>query len=489
MSRLVLDPVFTIFSSPDPLRYTAHFLCFNLFFFSALSASSAVDSSPLGGDDWKYDIVYLKTGINYRGLVNQLGGGVQMWCIVRNPGRPAVFYRLNFAENEVARVEMLPDDEHEKLRQRFEALREEHRRLPDPWRAIESDEAAIPGADKIKLQETPWRGDAKSAALAYRSTYFELESNAARRIVLVAAGQLEQVYAAYALRLPPRAKGRPTTILLPQSRADYQRLVRGQGRTLLNPAFFDPDKNQIVCAFDWKQMSEELQLVHDEHVQLREKVKKCETELRKAYKGDVPAEVKAALAEQCRQIQAAEMRNQETCTRARQRLFQRLFHEAFHAYLLNFVYPPRDGELPRWLNEGLAQIFETAVFEVGELRIGHADQGRLDAVRKALAKDALLPLAYLLRSKADQFLVAHDGDKRISDRYYLASWALAFYLTFDRKLIGTPALDAYVRQLQRGADPLEAFGELTGQSLSAFERDFLHYLNHLRFDGHVDTGM
>jgi hypothetical protein len=453
-----------------------------------LTNGTTVADGSLGGDDWKYDIVYPKKGECYRGLVYERGTGVRMWCIVRRPGRPAVFYQVNFREDEIARVEMLPEEEHERLRQRFEVLREEHRRLPDPWKAIESDEAAIPGADKIKLQETPWRGNAKTSALAYRSTYFELESNASRRIVLVAAGQLEQVYTAYARFLSPRADGRPTTILLPQSCSDYQSLVRGQGRTLLNPAFFDPGKNQIICAFDWKQMSNDLARVHDEHVKLREKVNKCEAELRKVYKGDIPSEIKAALVEQTRRIQAAETHNRETCARARQRLFQRLFHEAFHAYLLNFVYPPREGELPRWLNEGLAQIFETAVFEVGELRIGHAERQRLDAVRQALDKNALLPVADLLRSKADQFLVAHDGDKRVSDRYYLASWALAHYLTFDSKLLGTPALDTYVRQLRRGTDPLEAFQELTGKPLSTFERDFLHYLNHLLPDGRVGAG-
>lgn len=454
--------------------------------------------APLGGDDWKYDIVYTKKGDCYRGLVYQRDRSVRMWCIVRKPGRPAIFYRDNFSKEEVARVELLPDDEHEKLRQRFEALREEHRRLPDPWKAIELDEAAIPGADKIRLQETPWRGQTKTKALAYRSSYFELESNASRRIVLIAASQLEHVYAAYVRCLPPRAKGRPTTILLPQSRADYQALVRGQGRTLLNPAFFDPDKNQIVCAFNWKQMSEELQRIKSEHVKLREKTDKCEAELRKIYKGDIPAELKADLIEQRRRIQAAEMHNRETCARARRRLFQRMFHEAFHAYLLNFVYPPRpplppqplggEGGVPRWLNEGLAQIFETAVFEVGELRIGHADEERLEAVRQALSRNALLPLTDLLRSGANQFLVAHDGDKQVSDRYYLASWALAFYLTFDRKLLGTPALDAYVNRLQRGAEPLEAFAELTGQPLAAFERSFLQYLNHLHTDGRIGKG-
>ncbi len=454
----------------------------------ASRSSAKADNAP-GGDDWKYDVVYLKAGKIYRGLVFERDGGkVQMWYIVRNPGRPTIFNRECFSANEVDRVEMLPEDEHEKLRQRFETLREEHRRLPDPLRAIESNQAAIPGADKIELVEVPWRGQAQTKALVYRSTYFELESNASRRVVLVAASQLEQVYAAYVRFLPPRAKGRPTTILLPRSRADYHALMRGQGRNLLNPAFFDPDKNQIVCAFDWKQMNEELARVHEEHVKLLDKVDKCEAELRKAYKGEIPDDWKKALAEQRRRIQAAETHNQATFARARQSLFHRLFHEAFHAYLLNFVYPPSEGELPRWLNEGLAQIFETAVFEVGELRIGHADPERLEAAKQAVKKNELLPVADLLRSGGKQFQVAHDSDKQISDRYYLASWALAYYLTFDRKLLGTPALDSYVRQLKRGTDSLEAFRELTGQPLAAFERDFVDYLMRLYPDGRVGGG-
>ncbi|HTU20848.1 MAG TPA: DUF1570 domain-containing protein [Gemmataceae bacterium] len=462
-------------------------LCAGFVLLASCSARAA--DSTLGGDDWKYDLVYLKNGKIYRGLVFERGGGkVRMWNIVRKPGRPTIFNGEVFSDLEIDHVVMLPNQDHEVLRRRFEALREEHRQAPDPLKALQLDKVVIPGADKIKLHETPWRGDAKVKALAYRSTHFELESNAARRIVLVAAGELEQVYAAYVRCLPPRAKGRPTTILLPQSRDDYQALVRGQGRTLLNPAFFDPERNQIVCAFDWRHMSAELKSIHAEHVKLWAKTKACEEELRKAYRGDVPDDWKAVLAEQRRRLQAADTRNQETFARAQRRLFQRLFHEAFHAYLLNFVYPPREGELPRWLNEGLAQIFETAVFEVGELRVGHADEERLRAVRHALNKNTLLPLADLLRSGAKQFQVAHDGDKQVSDRYYLASWALAFYLTFDRKLLGTPALNAYVRRLQRGTDPLEAFRELTGQSLKAFEHDFRHYLEHLHPDGHVGAG-
>jgi hypothetical protein len=445
--------------------------------------------SPPGGDDWKYDIVHRKKGDSYQGLVLDHGGGeLDMWCIVRKPGRPTVFFRVRLPDQDIARVEKLPDAEHEVLRRRFEALRQEHRDSPDPLKALDPDKPLPPGADKITLRETTWPGDGKTKALAYRSSYFELVSNARQRTVLVTAIQLEEVYAAYVRFLPPRAPGQCTTILLAKSLADYRVLVRGQGRSLLNPAFFDPAGNQVVCAFDWQFMNAELERVQNYHTKLYADITERENELRKAYRGIVPAEVKAALAEKRKRIQDAEKRNQDTFERARERLFQRLFHEAFHAYLLNFVYPAREGELPRWLNEGLAQIFESAIFEVGELRIGHVDRQRMEALRQALVGNTLLPLTDLLRSGAKQFQVAHNDDKQISDRYYLASWALAYYVTFDRKVLGTPALDAYVRQLQRGGDPLEAFRDLTGQPLAALERDFLHYLNHLRADGRVVTG-
>jgi hypothetical protein len=444
-----------------------------------LSVASAAED-----DDWKYDIVYPTRGDPYRGLVvEQNAGGVRMQWVQRRPGRPTIVYRIELARDEIDHVDLLPDDERAALRRRLTALQEEHKRLAERMKALHTGGRESADADKLELHERPWPGEKRQTALAYRSSYFELVSNAPRGVVETVALRLEQVYAAYVHRLPPRARGTATTILLPRGLADYQALVRGRGRDLLNPAYFDPARNEIVCAFDWQHLAEELERLHSYHVKLRGEVDEREAELRKAYKGSIPVELKAALAAKRREIQDAEKRNQATFERAQRRLFQRLFHEAFHAYLLNFVYPPRDGELPRWLNEGLAQIFETAIFEVGELRVGHADEERLRAVRAALARDGLLPLTDLLRSGSRQFQVAHDGDAQASDRYYLASWALSFYLTFERKLLGTPALDGYVRDLKRGRDPLDAFARLTGQPLSAFEREYLDYLKHLRPDG------
>ena len=89
----------------------------------------------------------------------------------------------------------------------------------------------------------------------------------------------------------------------------------------------------------------------------------------------------------------------------------------------------------------------------------------------------------LLTAGPGQFLVAHAGEKAVSDRHYLFGWALAYYLTFDRQVLGTPALDRYVVGLRRGSDPVDAFRELVGAPLPSFEEEFHRYLLALKPDG------
>jgi hypothetical protein len=161
-----------------------------------------------------------------------------------------------------------------------------------------------------------------------------------------------------------------------------------------------------------------------------------------------------------------------------------------------FVYPPLKpervragdgtGELPRWLNEGLAQLFETAVVEAGEVRADHPDGERLQRAKdwlKGKNGGALVPLADLLAVGRDAFLASHADQKAASDRAYLSSWALAYYLTFDRRLIGTAAFRKYLVAVNGGGDPKRAFAELVGQELPAFEKDWHSYLLRLRPNG------
>ena len=142
-----------------------------------------------------------------------------------------------------------------------------------------------------------------------------------------------------------------------------------------------------------------------------------------------------------------------------------------------------DEELPRWLNEGLAQIFESAVFEIGELRVGHADKPRLEAIRLLVNQNSLPEIRTLLQAKADFFLVSHESTREVSEKMYLASWGLAFHLAFRSKELSGNPLHDYARAIKGKQDPIAAFERLTGKSLDAFQKEHIQYLKTLRQDG------
>jgi hypothetical protein len=268
-----------------------------------------------------------------------------------------------------------------------------------------------------------------------------------------------------------------------RSLAEYYGLLRERNRSILHPAFYDAKRNQILCASDLQRLGDELEKARKDHQEILRKWKEIETDLLKYHKGKIPPVQRQQIDAKRQEVYNANLKNDGIFKDATRQLFQTLYHEAFHAYLANFVYAAEEAKVPRWLNEGLAQIFETALVEAGELRVGHADSDRLHRLKAIARKGELLPLSELLRAGSKKFLVAHAGEQQVSDRYYLHSWALAFYLTFDRKLLGTPALDRYVHALKQGADPLAAFQQLTGQPLARFEQDFQQYLVKLRPDG------
>jgi hypothetical protein len=449
-------------------------------------APSRAAATP-GGDEWKYDVVHLKKGEPLRGLIEEQGDRkVRIRCIRRRPGRPTIVHLEIIPHGEIARLELLSDADRAALQRRLDALKREWKDLTERLRQLDPRaKGATSSGDDIALEPVAWPLDDKVKALGFRSTYFNLVANSRPGLAQLAATLLEQVYAAYARFLPPRnPKARPTTILLTRTLAEYQAIARARRLNILNPAFYDPRRNEVVCGSDLERLSDEMEKVDAHHKRLREQVKERRAQLARVYGKKVPPELLPSLMDLDARISKVEAANTRAFARARDRLFRRLYHESFHAYLGTFVYPAAEGALPHWFNEGLAQIFETAIIELGELRVGHADPKRLLAVREALGnkpKVPLLPLTDLLRAKPEQFLVAHgsNSDKQVSDRYYLAAWALAFYLTFEQRVLGTPALDRYVHALKRGRDPLLAFRDLVGKPLPAFEKQYIDYLTKL----------
>jgi hypothetical protein len=430
---------------------------------------------------WKFDVLRLKSGKVLTGLVvEETASGIRFQVVRQEAGkRTFVHNPTTFPHSEVISLAPLRPEERKELAARIRKL--------DPQGTGERLRM-----NDLDLKPIAWGKD-KKGGLSYRSEYFILESNAREDIVRRAALRLEDIYAAYSIRLPPRRKAAaPTRILLFESQKDLVAFLQEQRMPLFNhAAFYDPARNLIVCASDLKVLGESLELLREKLKEYRAELKATEDLYRDKKTGKLkpmPDSIREMIATSHANFNRAEQSGDKAFHNETLRLFQTLYHEAFHAYLAGYVFPPGKDEpqVPRWLNEGLAQIFENAIVEAGDLRVGHADEARLKRARAGLIgkpeKVELLPLAELLRADPKQFLVVHSDNRQLSDRLYLTSWALAFYLTFERQLLRLDRLDSYVRACKPGNE-VPAFEALVGQRLPEFEKSFHQYLRTLRPDG------
>jgi len=440
-------------------------------FATALRADSPPKPAP-----WPMEVVQLRNGAILKGLVLDADERVvRFQCVHRHPGRATVSFATVINRAEIARLDRLPPEQRLVLQTRLQELEQN------------TPQGELERMQGLDLQEIPW-GAKRTVGWRYTSEFFTLTSNAPEEIVRRAALRLEQIYVAYSRYLPPRHKGAaPTSVLLLTDKTEYQRLLAAQKTPILNLAFYDPEGNRIVCYSDLQQTGERLVIVRKQHREMRLTIETKRAEMAKLYKGKELLRMLQPFDDAKARLDRADRMNDELFAAATKHLFATLYHEAFHAYLGSFVYPKSAGEPPQWLNEGLAQIFETAILDGGELRVGHAEPSRLARSKDAAAKGELVPLAELLRSGPKPFALVHVGDRQVSDSHYLTSWALAFHLTFERRLLGTEAMDRFIKRFAEGDDCREAFEELVQQPLAKFEPEFRKYLMFLQTAGHVVT--
>lgn len=440
---------------------------------------------PVGLSHWPLEELVLKNGAKFKGLLlNELPDVVEFQSVYRRPGRPTVTLTSFFSKNEIAEIKRLSADERAILQEKLAEL--------DP-----SGEGERKRMESLELVAADWPGQ-RGGARQYESDHFLLLCTGSEELTRRSAVRLEQIYTAFSRFLPPTVKNAsPTVFLLATQPHEYQALLHSiGGDELLNPAVYDPLRNRIYCGSDLEKLGSDLQSARLHNAQQLADLDRYEENIKRLYKGEELVRHRRAIAAERKRVYSADVANGRKFDEATSRLFALLYHEAFHAYVAAFVYPalkPAEvqagkgtGELPRWLNEGLAQIFETAVVEAGELRVDHPDPDRLDRVKSWLKGNngqKLLPLNDLLTTGQEAFLASHADQKAASDRAYLSSWALAYYLMFDRRLIGTEPFHKYLITLNSGGNPREAFARLVQTDLATFEKQWHDYLLRLRSNG------
>lgn len=111
---------------------------------------------------------------------------------------------------------------------------------------------------------------------------------------------------------------------------------------------------------------------------------------------------------------------------------------------------------------------------------------RLEKVKDAIRGRndlRLVPLSDVLHANRDAFVTKHADETAAANRAYLTCWALAYYLTFEKRLVGTEKFRKYLIEVNSGGDPPTAFETLTGQPATVFEREWHAYLLKFQPDG------
>jgi hypothetical protein len=438
---------------------------------------------------WKLDRITLRSGETHEGLVESESEGSIRFLEIRRPEGRAMFgVYLAIDRRQIQQIERLTETQREQTRQRFEQFRNRAR--------VEAGKM-----EDLSLETTEVGG---VAGWRYHGPWFWLESTADEETTRRAIVRVEQVFAAYRQLLPPRAQPESAPrILLFGSTAQYRGFLQSIRLPVENPAFFAMDANLVVAGTDIARFAGQLAQVRTQHDGLRnqlddlrqalpDRLREKREQLDRTGSSE-PAKRKALLnykrqyedelAVHQRLLDTYDRKNAALFEEATNQMFSTLYHEAFHAWLENYAYPHERHDVPRWLNEGLAQVFEAGILEGSTLRVDAPNKAALAALQADLKSREPLPLARLLAADHRSFLVVHSGGTEASARHYAYSWGLAHYLAFEQPVLGSKALDAFVGSEAAAQPPVARFEALVGKRLSDFEVQWRKYILGLKSNG------
>jgi hypothetical protein len=432
--------------------------------------------------EWPLEQIRLSNGRVYRGLIEaQDAGHVRFLQIQRPKGRWMYAIGLSIPRATIAEIVPLSLAEHQVLEGRVRQFRDRDR--------LEADMMA-------DLKLAAFQRDGRPC-WSYRGERFQLESTADEEITRRSIVRIEQVFAAYQAMLPPRTAPRqPLKILVFGAMAEYRGYLEGMTLKVANPAVYLADRNVIASGSDLAALAAQVSKTRQHHAALRDELKRREDEYRRQLReesrrlkqeGRSSTQIKEAMllagkrfdteAQQLRRtMNKFDQANASLFDGVTRQMFARLYHEGLHAYLEDFVYPRPEHDVPRWFNEGLAQVFEDGFLEVGTWRVDSPRRDLLTRLQTDLRSANRLALAEVISAEPRAFLVEPASRAELAARYYLYAWGLAWYLTSEEPVLGASALDAYVGPAAKTLPPVVRFEKLVGAPLPEFERRWREYV-------------
>ena len=151
-----------------------------------------------------------------------------------------------------------------------------------------------------------------------------------------------------------------------------------------------------------------------------------------------------------------------------------LYPMAVHEYTHLLLRQSR-LEIPRWLDEGLAELYSNLQPAGSEIVVGNMIPGRT----RVLAREPWIDLRALVSAEANSPLYNRKGR---AEMFYAESWALVHMLTLDNRY--SPGFRAMVDAMKEG-DTIEALRKAYGRPIEKVQQDLQAYLHGGSFNAAV----
>jgi hypothetical protein len=147
-------------------------------------------------------------------------------------------------------------------------------------------------------------------------------------------------------------------------------------------------------------------------------------------------------------------------------IWRTLAHEGFHQFLGYEL----GLQVPTWLNEGMAQYFETSYVQNGRLQVGLISKAKLRAAQYLIATGRAPSLGELIQMDRATFY----ANARTT---YPMSWALVDYLVNrDGASYRNSSFRRYLQDLKLNRNDIASFQRRFGRDIGQWQREFEHYI-------------
>jgi Protein of unknown function (DUF1570) len=152
----------------------------------------------------------------------------------------------------------------------------------------------------------------------------------------------------------------------------------------------------------------------------------------------------------------------------RDTLRRTLQHEAFH----QFAYFTISHDLPIWMNEGLAQVFEEGIWTGQKFLLGQVPPRRIRQLQSDIAHHTLVDFKTFLAITPDQWSANLTADANKGATYYNQAWAMVHFLAESGHPDGVALLSDYLKRLHNGEDPQAVFQQAFADKIPQFQDAF-----------------